>query len=135
MKESPIKKLYYSIREVSQITSLKPHILRYWETEFIELKPSKNRAGKRIYRLNDIKTIFLIKKLLYVDKYTFEGTRQQLKSIRQNKILQLKLSLDDLQKNDLLLELKKDLEEMQRWLNQPVEGETASASESEVKNL
>jgi len=118
MKEHPIKKLYYSISEVSQITSLKQYVLRYWETEFTELKPAKNRAGNRTYRLSDIKTIFLIKKLLYIDKYTIEGARQQLKKIRQNKLTQMKLSLDILQKQDLIFEIRNDLEELQKFLNE-----------------
>lgn len=117
MKDRPIRKLYYSIREVSQITSLKQYVLRYWETEFSELNPAKNRAGNRIYRIGDIKTIFLIKKLLYIDKYTIEGARQQLKKMRQNKLYQMKFSLDDLQKEDLIFELKKELEEIKAILD------------------
>ena len=57
MSTLPIKKLYYSIAEVSKITGLKPFVLRYWETEFKELRPSKNRAGNRIYRTGDIELI------------------------------------------------------------------------------
>lgn len=118
MKERPIKKLYYSISEVSKITSLKQYVLRYWETEFSELRPAKNRAGNRTYRLSDIKTIFLIKKLLYIDKYTIEGARQQLRQIRQNKLSQMKLSLEMLQKQDLVNEIRKDLEEIKKILDE-----------------
>jgi DNA-binding transcriptional MerR regulator len=108
MEERPIRKLYYSISEVSKLTSLKPYVLRYWETEFSELHPPKNKGGSRLYRLNDIKLIFLIKKLLYDDKYTIEGARQQLKK-RELKSEQMKLSLNELQKNDLLRELRQEL--------------------------
>lgn len=80
MKEPAIKKLYYSISEVSEMTSLKPYVLRYWESEFSDLRPSKNRAGKRIYRSSDVELIRLIKKLLYEEKYTIEGARQKLKA-------------------------------------------------------
>ena len=59
-----IKKLYYSIGEVSEITELKPYVLRYWETEFTQLKPPKNRAGNRTYRQKDIDVILNIKNLL-----------------------------------------------------------------------
>ena len=118
MKERPIKKLYYSISEVSKITSLKQYVLRYWETEFSELRPAKNRAGNRTYRLSDIKTIFLIKKLLYTDKYTIEGARQQLKKLRQNKLSQMKLSLEMLQKEDLVNEIRKDLEDIKKILDE-----------------
>lgn len=81
MKDLNIKKLYYSISEVSKLTSLKPYVLRYWETEFDQLRPSKNRAGNRIYRAKDIRIINVIKKLLYQDKYTIEGARQKLKKL------------------------------------------------------
>lgn len=73
-----IKKLYYSIGEVSELTSLKPYVLRYWETEFRQLSPPKNRAGNRTYRQKDIDTIFLIKDLLYSRKFTIKGAKSQL---------------------------------------------------------
>ena len=116
MKERPIRKLYYSISEVSEITSLKKYVLRYWETEFSELKPSKNRAGNRIYRISDIKTVFLIKKLLYVDKYTIEGARQQLKKMKTDVRYQMKLSLEFLEITDLVHELTRALEEIKAIL-------------------
>lgn len=84
MKDVSIKKLYYSISEVSEMASVKPYVLRYWESEFFELRPSKNRAGNRIYRKHDIQTVLLIKKLLYLDKFTIEGARQRLRNMQQN---------------------------------------------------
>jgi DNA-binding transcriptional MerR regulator len=78
MKDLSIKKLYYSISEVSRLTGLEQYILRYWETEFEELRPSKNRAGNRIYTNRDIQTIQKIKKLLREQKYTIEGARKIL---------------------------------------------------------
>lgn len=80
MNQPQIKKLYYSIGEVAELTSLKPYVLRYWETEFPVLKPTKNRAGNRIYKDRDLKILFHIKYLLYDQKYTIEGARKQLKS-------------------------------------------------------
>ena len=80
-KVSPkVKKLYYSIGEVSELTGLKAYVLRYWETEFSQLKPSKNRAGNRTYRQKDIDLIMHVKNLLYNEKYTIEGARSVLKS-------------------------------------------------------
>ena len=79
MIETAIKKLYYSIGEVSELTGLRPYVLRYWETEFPMLSPQKNRAGNRVYRDREIKLLFHIKYLLYDQKYTIEGARQQLK--------------------------------------------------------
>tara|TARA_X000000950_G_C13457356_1_gene474453 strand:- start:36 stop:389 length:354 start_codon:yes stop_codon:yes gene_type:complete len=74
-----IKKLYYSISEVSEITELKAYVLRYWETEFGQLNPPKNRAGNRTYRQKDIEIILKIKDLLYDKKYTIDGARNILK--------------------------------------------------------
>ena len=73
-----VKKLYYSIGEVSDLTNLKAYVLRYWETEFSSLKPTKNRAGNRTYRQKDIDIILEIKDLLYNKKYTIEGARNSI---------------------------------------------------------
>lgn len=76
MKDFGLKKLYYSISEVSKLTGLEQYILRYWESEFEQLKPSKNRAGNRIYTNKDIQLILKIKELLRDKKYTIEGAKQ-----------------------------------------------------------
>jgi len=109
MNEPGIKKLYYSVREVCHLTSLKPYMLRHWENEFPELKPTKNRAGNRVYRLNDIRLILLLKKLLFIDKYTFEGARQQLKLMKRRGDNKAQMSLDALLKEDMVFELAKEL--------------------------
>ena len=79
MEARDIKKLYYSISEVSEITGLKQYVLRFWEIEFSQLKPKKNSAGNRIYRSHDIDIILEIKSLLYDRKYTIKGAQQYLK--------------------------------------------------------
>jgi len=79
MKDLSIPKLYYSISEVSRLTGLEPYVLRYWESEFDELKPQKNRAGNRIYSNRDIKFILRIKELLRERRYTIEGAKHILK--------------------------------------------------------
>ena len=73
-----VKKLYYSIGEVSEITGLKQYVLRYWESEFSQLKPSKNSAGNRNYRKTDIDLINEIKDLLYDRRFTIKGAKQHL---------------------------------------------------------
>ena len=78
MKQLGIKKLYYSISEVSKIADLEQYVLRYWESEFEQLKPAKNRAGNRIYTNRDIKLILYIKKLLREERYTIEGAKAVL---------------------------------------------------------
>jgi DNA-binding transcriptional MerR regulator len=74
-----IQKLYFSIGEVSRRTGLAPHVLRYWETEFSDLRPKKNRAGNRVYTEQDIQTLEHIQYLLKDKKYTIEGARQALR--------------------------------------------------------
>jgi len=74
-----INKLYYSIGEVSKITDLKQYVLRYWETEFPVLNPSKNTAGNRIYKDKDIAMVKYIQDLLYIKKFTIKGAKQHLK--------------------------------------------------------
>ena len=85
MQVKKIKKLYYSIGEVSEITQLKQYVLRYWETEFPHLKPNKNSAGNRIYRQNDIDNLIEIKKLLHEEKFTIKGAKQYLKTHKNDK--------------------------------------------------
>jgi DNA-binding transcriptional MerR regulator len=80
MKDLSIKKLYYSISEVSKITEMEQYVLRYWETEFEQLKPQKNRAGNRIYTNKDIQLIMHIKTLLREKKYTIEGAKKILEN-------------------------------------------------------
>lgn len=78
MKQLGIKKLYYSISEVSKIADLEQYVLRYWESEFEQLQPAKNRAGNRIFTSRDIKLILFIKRLLREERYTIEGAKQVL---------------------------------------------------------
>lgn len=83
MNEPIAKKVYYSIGEVCDLTGLKPHVLRYWETQFDVLNPTKNRAGNRVYRSKEIEIIVLVKHLLYEKKYTIEGANEQLVEMRR----------------------------------------------------
>lgn len=78
MNPAPLKKMYYSISEVCGQTGLEQHVLRYWETEFPQLKPKKNRAGNRAYRVKEIKMINYIKFLLYHEQYTIQGAKRKL---------------------------------------------------------
>ena len=80
MKDFEFKKLYYSISEVSRITGLEQHVLRYWESQFSELNPAKNRAGNRIYTNKDISLIFEIKRLVREEGFTIEGAKKVLSS-------------------------------------------------------
>ncbi|TVR58778.1 MAG: MerR family transcriptional regulator [Gemmatimonadales bacterium] len=79
-----VPKAYYSIGEVCDLTGLKPHVLRYWETQFRILQPSKNQAGNRVYRPREIKIILLLQHLLHKEKFTVEGARQRLERLRRD---------------------------------------------------
>ncbi|NJD17733.1 MAG: MerR family transcriptional regulator [Gemmatimonadetes bacterium] len=84
MNEPIAKKAYYSIGEVCDLTGLKDHVLRYWETQFDVLNPTKNRAGNRVYRPKEIELILVVKHLLYEEKYTIEGARKKLQEMRKS---------------------------------------------------
>jgi len=84
MNEPIAKKAYYSIGEVCDLTGLKDHVLRYWETQFDVLNPTKNRAGNRVFRPKEIELVLLVKHLLYEEKYTIEGARKKLQEMRKS---------------------------------------------------
>src|SRR5918993_2742535 len=74
---------FYSIGEVCSLTDLKPHVLRYWESQFKLLNPAKNRSGNRVYARREVDLILLVKHLLYTEKYTIDGARQKVDEHRK----------------------------------------------------
>jgi len=122
MKNLAIKKLYYSISEVSKITEIEQYVLRYWETEFDQLKPQKNRAGNRIYTNKDIQLILHIKTLLREKKYTIEGAKKILEDYSPDQgvmIMEQETSAKEENLQETKKEkpsLKKDLEEIKSIL-------------------
>jgi DNA-binding transcriptional MerR regulator len=86
LPEGTPDKIFYSISEVADIADLKPHILRYWESEFGALNPQKGRDGRRKYRVGDIEKVLQIKQLLYVEKYTIAGARRRLELERRGEV-------------------------------------------------
>ena len=74
---------FFSIGEVCELTDLKPHVLRYWESQFRFLNPAKNRSGNRVYQRREVELILLVKHLLYTEKYTIEGARQKVDEQRK----------------------------------------------------
>ncbi|HIC26780.1 MAG TPA: MerR family transcriptional regulator [Gammaproteobacteria bacterium] len=114
--QSGIKKLYYSIGEVSALVDLKQYVLRYWETEFSMLRPQKNRAGNRKYRKKDIDLVVKIKNLLYNQKYTIAGAREILRGEQRGDIE----TKSDINSNDykkLLSSIKIELQEILELLS------------------
>jgi DNA-binding transcriptional MerR regulator len=74
---------FYSIGDVCGLTDLKPHVLRYWESQFRFLNPAKNRSGNRVYKGREVELIMLVKHLLYTEKFTIEGARQRVDHYRR----------------------------------------------------
>jgi DNA-binding transcriptional MerR regulator len=71
-------KRYFTIGEVSELCAVKPHVLRYWEQEFPQLKPVKRRGNRRYYQRHEVQLIRTIRTLLYIDGFTISGARNQL---------------------------------------------------------
>jgi DNA-binding transcriptional MerR regulator len=77
-----MQKLYYSISEVSKIVDEEQHILRYWEKEFSEINPRKNRAGNRVYSQKDLSVIKAIKYLLREEKLSLKSAKEKISSLK-----------------------------------------------------
>ena len=106
-----MKKLYYAIGEVSRLTGVEPHVLRYWETLFDELTPVKNRAGKRVYKEQDLHVILTLKELIQQKKYSTAGARKVLKDKRKEP------SSDARAAEPLSVELTQDLNRIRVFLS------------------
>jgi len=118
MKDLSIKKLYYSISEVSKITNIEQYVLRYWETEFEQLKPQKNRAGNRIYTNKEIQLILHIKTLLRERKYTIEGAKKILENYAPEKVLQTSEVEKDVIENEQPQNYKREKSSLQNDLEE-----------------
>jgi DNA-binding transcriptional MerR regulator len=108
----PESKMYRSISEVSDMLGVKPHVLRYWETQFSMLRPKKNRAGNRMYRPDEVRMLLRIKELLYDRRYTIEGARRTLLDERREESPQRELGFEVADRNMALYEVKEGLREI-----------------------
>jgi DNA-binding transcriptional MerR regulator len=111
------EKLYYKIGEVSGITGIEPYVLRYWESEFKIVSPSRTSSKQRLYRKKDVELILEIKKLLYEEKFTIAGAKKKLQKTRGVKEQQMKLELPEKRYREALVRVKKDLEELHGLLS------------------
>ncbi len=130
MKDLQIKKLYYSISEVSRMVGLEPYVLRYWETEFEQLRPQKNRAGNRIYTEKDIETIRLIKRLTREKRYTIEGARQIIGQMSDSDAVDFDIEPEESESDPVrktLLALRAALVDLRTRLGAPIEPHEDSA--------
>ncbi len=114
-------KRYFRIGEVCEITGLKPHVLRYWETEFKQVRPNKTRSNQRLYRKKDVETILLIKNLLYDQKFTIAGAKARLdqgkKHVPQRGPRQIKMEFDPAGRKGLAEEVLKELKDIKGLLD------------------
>ena len=101
-------KRYFTIGEVSDLCGVKPHVLRYWEQEFTQLKPVKRRGNRRYYQRHDVILIRQIRSLLYDQGFTIGGARQQLTGEQAKE--------DSSQSNQLVKQIRNELEEILQTL-------------------
>jgi DNA-binding transcriptional MerR regulator len=120
--ENPIsyERLYYRIGEVSRITGLKPHVLRYWESEFKVIKPHKGGSLQRLYRRKDLDLILKIKKLLYEEGFTIAGAKKKIRDLERLENKQMKLRLiekrSDGKDRELLVSIREELKGIKEML-------------------
>ena len=114
------ERLYYRIGEVSRITGLKPHVLRYWESEFRVIKPYKAGSLQRLYRKKDLDLILKIKKLLYEDGFTIAGAKKKIRDIERVEHKQMRLRLvekkSDEKDQQLLAAIREELQGIKKIL-------------------
>ena len=116
-------KLYFRIGEVASLCDVPAYVLRFWESEFPQLKPNKGGTGQRLYRRRDVETALRVKSLLYDEGYTIPGARQAIKSEMKHNASQLALAMPEgpvTATNQQLKKLQKDLRELLTMLSRPV---------------
>ncbi|HET9917806.1 MAG TPA: MerR family transcriptional regulator [Candidatus Binatia bacterium] len=111
------EKIYFKIGEVSEIVGVEPYVLRYWETEFDLLKPSKAPSKHRLYKKRDVELLLDIKRLLYTEGFTIEGARKKLREVKKEEKDQLKLPLAEQKYKSALIKVKKDLEALRKLVS------------------
>ena len=120
--ENPIshERLYYRIGEVSRITGLKPHVLRYWESEFKVIKPHKGGSLQRLYRRKDLDLILKIKKLLYEEGFTIAGAKKKIRDLERLENKPLKLKMEEKGSNgkshEFLIAIQEELRGIRKML-------------------
>jgi DNA-binding transcriptional MerR regulator len=105
-------KLYFRIGEVAKLCKLPAYVLRFWETEFPQLKPGKSSTGQRMYRQRDVENVLRIKKLLYEEGFTIAGARQQLRAESKPAKQQTGLLFPKHGRNDGLKRVRQGLQEI-----------------------
>jgi DNA-binding transcriptional MerR regulator len=106
--EIPNDKRYFRIGEVSRIVGVEPYVLRYWESEFPQIRPQRADTNQRTYQKKDLQVILEVKRLLYEEKLTIEGARRRLKQ---------GVSKNGVSQEQILKELKENLREILKVLH------------------
>ncbi len=125
MPPQRLKKIYYSIREVSEITGVEAHVLRFWEKEFPMLRPRRGRSGNRTYKDRDIEIVQEIRHLLWDQKFTIQGACEQLRKNRKRTVEE-EVTQPDLPFPDPGSNLAKELREMLVEIRELMDGKGAS---------
>jgi DNA-binding transcriptional MerR regulator len=140
MSDEQPSKLYYTISEVADLTGVKAHVLRYWESEFPTLRPRKTRSGSRRYRQKDIDEIQAIKRLLYEEGYRIAGARKMLRQAQQTAREaagparpQLKIPFQEMAPSEQLLHVREELEDVIRLVRELKDGASAGTTTGEPK--
>ena len=122
-KEEPVQE-FFSIGDVCGLTDLKPHVLRYWESQFRFLNPAKNRSGNRVYQRREVELIMLVKHLMYTEKYTIDGARQRIEEQRRAGLLrtEARAALD--------VQMIRDLERQLQGILRVLDGSEAPQSDA-----
>lgn len=114
-------RLFFRIGDVARLLQVKPHVLRYWETEFNGISPQKSATGQRVYKRTEVETLVLIKELLYNERYSIEGAKKRLRELRrEGELTTARKGLIDDGTNETLKEAKELVKEIQTLAKTPV---------------
>lgn len=119
-------RLFFRIGDVADLAGVKPYVLRFWESEFPMIQPQKSASGHRVYRRTDVETVLLIKRLLYVERYSIEGARKKLKDLKKGGELkqarseQVAPKVTDAESKERLVELRSLTRELKQLARTPI---------------
>jgi DNA-binding transcriptional MerR regulator len=110
-------KLYFKIGEVADLVGVPPYVLRYWESEFSIIRPTKTASKHRLYRRKDVETLLEIKRLLHEQRFTIEGARKRLREKHKEEPAQDELPFTDRTYRGVLAQVRDELESLYRLLS------------------
>jgi DNA-binding transcriptional MerR regulator len=123
-------KLYFRIGEVARLCEVPAYVLRFWESEFTQLKPNKGGTGQRLYRRRDVEMALRVKTLLYDEGYTIPGARQFLKTEARSKVPSLLPGIEEPPDVQKLKRLRREMQSLLAMLQKPVGAKQSAAVHS-----